>query len=413
MEDIKRVDQKIFELIKKEIEREEFQLQMIASENYTSKAVLSAQGSILTNKYAEGYSGKRYYQGCSFIDEIEKEAIDRAKELFKSEHANVQPHSGSSANMAAYLSVLNIGDTILGMDLAAGGHLSHGANVNFSGMCFKTIFYGVNKETKLIDYNEILKIAKQYKPKLIIAGASSYPRAIDFKSFKEIADEVGAYLIADIAHISGLIVAGLHQSPVEYAQIVTSSTHKALRGPRGGLILCKEKYSKLVDEMVFPGIQGGPLMHVIAAKAVAFKEAMSADFKEYQKQIVLNAKCLADELIKRGYDIVTGGTDNHLILVDLTKDKLTGKESAFSLEQAGIVVNKNRIPFDPLGPAVSSGIRIGTPAITTRGMKEKEIKIIAGFIDIVLKNINNRQIISNIRDKVTELCKKFPVYSEN
>ena len=412
MEDIKRIDPEIFEIIRKEIEREEVQLQMIASENYVSKAVLQAQGSVLTNKYAEGYAGKRYYQGCDFVDEIEMEAIKRAKELFKAEYANVQPHSGSSANMAAYLSVINKGDKILGMDLAAGGHLSHGANVNFSGICFNTVFYGVNRETMLIDFNEVRKIARHQMPKLIIVGASAYPREIDFRAFKEIADEVGAYLIADIAHISGLIVAGLHQSPVEYAQLVTSSTHKTLRGPRGGLILCKEKYSKVVDEMVFPGIQGGPLMHVIAAKAVAFKEAMSPGFKEYQKQVVLNAKCLAEELIGRGYDIVTGGTDNHLVLVDLTKNKLTGKEAAISLEQAGIVVNKNRIPFDPLGPSVTSGIRLGTPAITTRGMKEKEIKIVAELMDKVLANINDKNTISGAKRKVIELCKAFPIYSE-
>ncbi|MCX5808165.1 MAG: serine hydroxymethyltransferase [Proteobacteria bacterium] len=405
-------DSEIYRLIRKETEREEYSLILIASENYVDEEILEAQGCVLTNKYAEGYPAKRYYSGCTFYDEIEDIAIERAKALFKAEHANVQPHSGSSANMAVFYAVLNIGDTILGMDIAHGGHLTHGAKVSFSGKFYRALGYTVSSKDEMLDYDEIRRIALREKPKMIIAGASAYSRIIDFKKFREIADEAGAYLMADIAHIAGLVVAGLHQSPVEYADFVTTTTHKTLRGPRGGLILCKKQFARKIDSAVFPGIQGGPLMHVIAAKAVALKNAMSEEFKEYQVQIIRNAKHLSNCMGKRGYRMVSGGTDNHLFLVDLLSSKgITGMEAQEALERSGIMVNKNLIPFDTKGPNVASGIRIGTPAITTRGMKENEMELICDLIDRALKEIDNESLHLEIKEEVKALCKKFPFYS--
>ncbi|MCX8110097.1 MAG: serine hydroxymethyltransferase [Syntrophorhabdaceae bacterium] len=404
-------DNQVYGLIRKEIEREEYSLIMIASENYVDEDVLDTQGCVLTNKYAEGYPSKRYYSGCRFLDEIEDIAIERAKTLFNAEHANVQPHSGSSANMAVYFAVLNIGDTILGMDIAHGGHLTHGSRVSFSGKFYRTVGYKVSEKDEMLDYDEIRSIALKEKPKLIITGASAYSRFIDFKRFREIADEVGAYLMADIAHIAGLVAAGYHPSPVEYAHFVTTTTHKTLRGPRGGLILCKKEFAKAIDSAVFPGIQGGPLMHVIAAKAVALKNAMTDEFKEYQRQIILNAKHLCKSMMERDYRIVSGGTDNHLFLVDLTNKGITGKIAQESLENSGIMINKNLIPFDTKSPMVTSGIRIGTPAITTRGMKEKEMEIICGFIDRVLKNPEDERVQNQVREEVRDLCSRFPFYS--
>ena len=405
-------DSEIYRLIRKETEREEYSLILIASENYVDEEILEAQGCVLTNKYAEGYPAKRYYSGCTFYDEIEDIAIERAKALFKAEHANVQPHSGSSANMAVFYAVLNIGDTILGMDIAHGGHLTHGAKVSFSGKFYRALGYTVSSKDEMLDYDEIRRIALREKPKMIIAGASAYSRIIDFKKFREIADEAGAYLMADIAHIAGLVVAGWHQSPVEYADFVTTTTHKTLRGPRGGLILCKKQFAKKIDSAVFPGIQGGPLMHVIAAKAVALKNAMSEEFKEYQAQIIRNAKHLSNCMEKCGYRIVSGGTDNHLFLVDLLSSKgITGMEAQEALERSGIMVNKNLIPFDTKSPNVASGIRIGTPAITTRGMKENEMELICDLIDRALKEIDNESLHLEIKEEVKALCKKFPFYS--
>jgi len=410
-ENLKLVDPEVYEAIKKEILREEEKIVLIASENYVSQAVLEAQGSVFTNKYAEGYPGKRYYGGCEFADRVEELAILRAKELFGAEHVNVQPHSGTQANMAVLLGFLKPGDTILGMSLKHGGHLSHGAPANFSGMLYRTVFYGVD-ENGFIDYNEVKRLAKQHRPRLIIVGASAYSRIIDFEKFAEIAREVGAYLLADIAHIAGLVAAGLHPSPVPYADFVTTTTHKTLRGPRGGMIMCKKEYAKVIDRMIFPGIQGGPLMHVIAAKAVAFKEALTERFRRYQAQIVKNAKRLAQELIKRGFKIISGGTDNHLFLVDLRGTGITGKEAEEALDMAGITVNKNSIPHDDTPPSITSGIRLGTPCVTTRGMTEEEMVKIAEFITEVLHNINNRQHILKIREKVRELCHGFPVYEK-
>lgn len=405
-------DSEIYRLIRKETEREEYSLILIASENYVDEEILEAQGCVLTNKYAEGYPAKRYYSGCAFYDEIEDIAIERAKALFKAEHANVQPHSGSSANMAVFYAVLNIGDTILGMDIAHGGHLTHGAKVSFSGKFYRALGYTVSSKDEMLDYDEIRQIALREKPKMIIAGASAYSRVIDFKKFREIADEAGAYFMADIAHIAGLVVAGWHQSPVEYADFVTTTTHKTLRGPRGGLILCKKQFAKKIDSAVFPGIQGGPLMHVIAAKAVALKNAMSEEFKEYQAQIIRNAKHLSNCMEKRGYRMVSGGTDNHLFLVDLLSSKgITGMEAQEALERSGIMVNKNLIPFDTKSPNVASGIRIGTPAITTRGMKENEMELICDLIDRALKEIDNESLHLEIKEEVKTLCKKFPFYS--
>jgi len=407
MSNLKKVDPEIFEAIKNEENRQKYTIELIASENFVSPEVLEAQGSVLTNKYAEGYPGKKYYGGCKYIDIVENLAIDRAKEIFKAEHANVQPHSGSQANMAVYFSVLEVGDTILAMNLSHGGHLTHGSPVNFSGRFFNIIPYGVGKDSGRIDYDNLRDLAIKNKPKLIIAGASAYPREIDFSAFRSIADEVGAYLMADIAHIAGLIIAGLHQSAVPHCHFVTTTTHKTLRGPRGGLILCKEEYGHAIDKTIFPGIQGGPLMHVIAAKAVSFKQAMTPEFIEYQKQIVKNAKTLADKLLELGYNLVSGGTDNHLMLVDLRNKGITGKQAEKALEEAGITVNKNMVPFDPQKPWVASGVRIGTPAVTTRGMKEKDMGVIAEFINRVLNDTENQKIKDEVREEVERFCKIF------
>jgi glycine hydroxymethyltransferase len=403
-------DPDIFHAINCETIREEEKVVLIASENYVSEAVLEAQGSILTNKYAEGYPKKRYYGGCDFVDIVEETAISRAKLLFDAEHVNVQPISGSAANMAAYFALIKPGDTILGMTLAHGGHLTHGASVSFSGQIYNVATYGVSKETSTIDYDEVLDIARKTMPKLIIAGASSYSRTLDFKKFKEIADDVGAYLIVDMAHIAGLIAGGAHPSPVPYADIVTTTTHKTLRGPRGGMILCKEKYAKAIDKTVFPGIQGGPLMHVIAGKAVSFKEALTKEFKDYAHQIVKNARALSKELESHGLKIVSGGTDTHLMLVDLTPLDLTGKEIEEALDEAGITLNKNGIPFDTKSPAITSGIRIGTPIVTTRGMKEPEMKILAELIARVIKDHENADNLKKVSKEVKELCKDFKFY---
>ncbi len=404
MRNIENIDREVSDAIESDLLRQKNKINLIASENYVSKAVLEAQGSCMTNKYAEGYPRRRYYGGCEFVDEVEDLAIKRAKNLFKADHANVQLHSGSQANMAVYFAMLDLKDTILSMDLSHGGHLSHGSPVSFSGKYFDVKFYGVDKETERINYDSLLKLAKKVKPNLIVCGASAYPREIDFGAFREIADEVGAYLMADIAHIAGLIVAGEHQSPVPYADFVTTTTHKTLRGARGGMILCKREYAKKIDKMVFPGIQGGPLMHAIAAKAITFKEAMSDSFREYQKQIVINAKCLADELSNLDFRIVSGGTDNHLMLIDLTDKGMTGKEAEESLEKENIILNKNTIPFETKSPFITSGIRIGTPCVTTRGMGKEEMKEIAQMIaDVLLKK-------KSIKDRVERLCRKYPIY---
>jgi glycine hydroxymethyltransferase len=404
------VDPEIYNAIRGEREREEFTLELIASENFTSLAVLEAQGSLLTNKYAEGYPKKRYYGGCKWVDVVEQLAIDRAKELFKAEHANVQPHSGSQANMAVYFAVLNPGDTVLGMNLAHGGHLTHGSPVNISGKYFNFVSYGVSPDTETIDYEQVMELAKEHKPKLIVTGASAYPRVIDFEKFSRIAKEVNALLMVDMAHIAGLVAAGLHPSPVLWAEFVTTTTHKTLRGPRSGLILCKADYAKAIDKAIFPGTQGGPLMHIIAAKAVALKEAMTQDFRDYQLQIVKNAKTLSETLAENGFRLVSGGTDNHLMLVDLRQLGITGKEAEKMLEEIGITVNKNAIPFDPQPPTVTSGIRIGTPAVTTRGMKEQEMKEIG---NIISKCLRREETQESLRDRVVELCKAYPLFYKN
>ncbi len=409
-DNVKRDDKEIYDLIKKELKREQNGIELIASENIVSEAVMEAMGSYLTNKYAEGYPGKRYYGGCHVVDEIEQLAIDRAKELFGAEHANVQPHSGSQANMAVYFSVLEPGDTVLGMDLSHGGHLTHGSPVNFSGRLFKFVSYGVDKETEMIDYDNVRKIALENKPKLIVAGASAYSRIIDFPKLREIADEVGALLMVDMAHIAGLVAAGVHPSPVPYCDFVTTTTHKTLRGPRGGLILCKEKYAKVVDKNIFPGMQGGPLMHIIAAKAVCFKEALDPSFKEYAKQVVANCKKLAEELVKREFKIVSGGTDNHVFLVDLNNKDITGKETEALLDKIGITLNKNTVPNETRSPFVTSGVRIGTAAVTTRGFNEEDMCIIAEIIDKAIKNKDNEEALSSLKVKVEELCAKHPLY---
>ncbi|MHB8110572.1 MAG: serine hydroxymethyltransferase [Syntrophorhabdaceae bacterium] len=403
-------DTKIFELMRQELDREEYSLILIASENYVDEDILATQGCVLTNKYAEGYPSKRYYSGCAFLDEIESIAIDRAKKVFGAEHANVQPHSGSSANMAVFYAVLQPGDTVLGMDIAHGGHLTHGARPSFSGKWFRAVSYPVSARNEMLDYDEIRSIAHKEKPKLIIAGASAYSKTIDFQKFREIADEVGAYFMADIAHIAGLVAAGLHPSPVGHAHFVTTTTHKTLRGPRGGLVMCEAGLAKKIDSAVFPGIQGGPLMHVIAAKAVALQQAMTDEFKEYQAQIIKNAKHMAQCMVDLGFRIVSGGTDNHLFLVDLTPKNVTGNDAQVALEASGIMVNKNLIPFDTRSPNVASGIRIGTPAVTTRGMKEKEMGIICEMIDAVLKRPGDISFMENTRVQVRELCKGFPFY---
>ena len=404
------IDSQIANAITAEIDRQRDNLVMIASENYTSKAVMDIQGSVLTNKYAEGYPGARYYAGCENVDIVENLAIERAKELFKAEFANVQPHSGSQANMAVYFSFLRPGDTIMGMDLAHGGHLSHGSNINFSGKFYKAVFYGVDPQTHRIDFDQVKSLANSFQPKLIIAGASSYPRIIDFRPFKQIAEDIEAYCMVDIAHIAGLIAGGQHPSPFPYADFVTSTTHKTLRGPRGGLILAKRKYAKQIDAQIFPGIQGGPFMHVIAAKAVAFKQAMTPEFADYQRQIVNNAKVLAKELLACGLELISGGTDNHIVLINLNKNDLTGINAENALEHAGIVVNKNSVPFDKKGPGVTSGIRLGTPALTTRGMKEREMKTIAKWIIRVLERPYDTRVLNDVRSMVHSLCRQFPLY---
>ena len=405
------VDTEIQEAINKELSRQRDKLEMIASENIVSKAVMQAQGSVLTNKYAEGYPGKRYYGGCEYVDVVEQLAIDRAKKLFGAEYANVQPHSGAQANTAVYFALLQPGDTILGMNLTDGGHLTHGSPVNISGKYFKIIPYGVDKETERIDYDELERLAKEHQPKLIVGGASAYSRVIDFERMAQIAKSVGAYLMIDMAHIAGLVAAGLHPSPVPYADVVTTTTHKTLRGPRGGLILCRDaEFGKQFNKAIFPGIQGGPLMHVIAAKAVAFKEALSDEFKVYQQQVLDNAKALADELAKKGFRIVSGGTDNHLMLVDLRSKNITGKEAQFLLDEIGITANRNTIPFEPLSPFVTSGIRLGTPALTTRGLKEEDIREVADIIADVIENREDSAVIETAKAKVQAICKKFPLY---
>jgi glycine hydroxymethyltransferase len=401
---IKNYDELLYSAMTEEQRRQNMNIELIASENFVSNEVLQAMGSLLTNKYAEGYPGKRYYGGCEFVDKVENLARDRAKKIFGAEHANVQPHSGSNANFGVYFSMLNPGDKILGMDLSHGGHLTHGSPVNMSGKYFNIVFYGVNKETEKIDMNEVREIAKRERPKLIIAGASAYSRIIDFKAFKEVADEVGAYLMVDMAHIAGLVATGLHPNPVEYADFVTTTTHKTLRGPRGGMILCKSEYAQKIDKAIFPGIQGGPLMHIIAAKAVCFKEAMEDDFTVYQKQVLSNAKALSSALVERGFRIVSGGTDNHLMLVDVRNKDLTGKEAEKILDEIHITTNKNTIPFDPQSPFVTSGIRIGTPAVTTKGMKEAEMIELAEIIDLALSKETESSVLAS---RVLDLTGKF------
>ncbi len=408
MSELAKTDPEIFKAIQDETGRQAHTLEMIASENFVSEAVLEAQGSVLTNKYAEGYPGRRYYGGCEFVDVAEQIAIDRAKQLFGVDHANVQPHSGSQANTAIFLAALKPGDTILGMNLSHGGHLTHGHPLNISGRLYKIAAYGVNRDTEQVDYDELLKLAKEHRPKLIIAGWSAYPRVLDFAAFRRVADEVGAMLMTDMAHFAGLVAAGLHPSPVPHSDFVTTTTHKTLRGPRGGMSMCRAQYAKDLDTAVFPGIQGGPLMHVIAAKAVAFKEALQPSFKAYQQQILKNAKALGEELTAQGFRLVSGGTDVHLVLVDLRPKKITGKVAQHALEEAGITVNKNTIPFDPEKPMVTSGVRIGTPALTTRGMKEGQMRQIAKWIGETLDAPDNA---ADVRKKVEALSREFPLYA--
>ena len=412
MKNLRKADPEIYEAIINETRREEENIELIASENFVSRAVLEAQGSVLTNKYAEGYPAARWYGGCEHIDTAERLAIERAKELFKAEHANVQPHCGSSANMAVYFSALNMGDTMMALDLACGGHLTHGHKANFSGKYFNIVPYMVDRKTEMLDYDEIGRIADECKPKMIIAGASNYSRAIDFKRFRRICDKVGAYLMVDMAHFAGLVAAGIHPDPVPYSEFITTTTHKTLRGPRGGMILCRKEFARKIDAMVFPGIQGGPLMHVIAAKAVSFKEALKPEFKEYQRQIQNNARALAGVFQKIGYRVVSGGTDTHLFSIDLSGKGLNGKDAQEALDKAGTTVNKNTIPYDPNPPARPSGIRIGVPAVTTRGMREKEMEEIAGFIDEVLSGISNDAAIFKVKEKVSALVAKFPLYRD-
>ena len=409
---LKETDPAIYKAIADELKREQNNLELIASENIVSEAVLEAQGSLLTNKYAEGYPAARWYGGCEFVDVAEQLAIERAKKLFGAEHVNVQPHSGSQANMAVYLAALEYDDTVLAMDLACGGHLTHGLKINFSGRSYNFVSYKVNPRTEMLDYDEIEALAKEHKPKMIVCGASAYSRTIDFKRFRQICDKVGALLFVDMAHIAGLVAAGLHPSPVPYAEFVTTTTHKTLRGPRGGMILCRDQFARRINSVVFPGIQGGPLMHVIAAKAVAFQEALSKDFKQYQRQIIKNAQAFAKEMGSLGYRIVAGGTDNHLFMVDLRSKNITGKEAADVLDKVSITVNKNLIPFDPQPPVVTSGIRIGTPAVTTRGMKEKEMRKIAGFIDQAIVHKDNEGKLAKVKTGVHELTEEFPIYKD-
>lgn len=412
MGELARTDPEIYLAIEQEQHRQLSKLELIASENFVSNAVLAAQGSILTHKYAEGYPGRRYYGGCEYVDIAESLAIARAKELFGAEYVNVQPHSGTQANMAVYFALLQPGDTIMGMDLAHGGHLSHGSSVNFSGRLFRAVTYGVDPDTEQVNFEALADLARRERPKLIIAGASAYPRELDFAKFAEIAQEVGAYLMVDMAHIAGLVAAGLHPNPVPVADAVTSTTHKTLRGPRGGLILARSEFHKLLDSQIFPGIQGGPLMHIIAAKAVAFKEALSPSFRRYQEQVVKNSRTLAEEFRRRGYRLVAGGTDTHLVLLDLRPKGLTGREAEEALDLAGITVNKNAIPFDPLPPKLTSGIRVGTPAVTTRGMKEPEMRLIAEFIDQVLSAPDDEDNLIKVGAQVRELCQSFPLFAE-
>ena len=409
MNHLRQSDAEVFSAVKNEIHRQNTKLELIASENFVSTSVLEAVGSPLTNKYAEGYPGKRYYGGCQNVDLAEELAIERAKKLFKAEHANVQPHSGAQANMAAYFALLEYGDTVLAMSLPNGGHLTHGSKINFSGRFYNFITYGVDKETETIDYDQVEKLALAHKPKLIVAGASSYPRIIDFKRFRQIADKIGAKLVVDMAHLAGLIAADVHPSPIPYAEVVTSTTHKTLRGPRGGFILCQAKFASIIDSNVFPGVQGGPLMHVVAAKAVAFHEAMQPEFVSYQKAVLRNAKAMASELGRLGLRLVSGGTDTHLLLVDLSPIGITGRVAEKALDAVGITVNKNVIPFDPRPPQITSGIRLGTPAITSRGFKDKEIKLIARLIVRVLSNLDNEKIHDEVHQQVNEICNRFPV----
>lgn len=410
MEKILSQDPAVYEAMLAEKKRQQANIELIASENFVSEAVMEAQGSVLTNKYAEGYPGKRYYGGCEHVDVVENIARDRLKEIFGAEHANVQPHSGSQANMAVYMTALQPGDTILGMNLSHGGHLTHGSPVNFSGIQYNFVDYGVSKDTETIDYEEVRALAIEHKPKMIVAGASAYSRTIDFSKFREIADEIGAYLFVDMAHIAGLVAAGLHPNPVPHAHFVTSTTHKTLRGPRGGLILTTEEFAKKIDKTIFPGIQGGPLMHVIAAKAVAFGEAQKPDFKEYQAQVIANAKALADSLTAEGIRIVSGGTDNHVMLLDVSALGLTGKVAEHVLDEVGITVNKNTIPFDTASPFITSGVRIGTPAVTSRGFKEAEMKEIASIIAKLLKNNENAEVLKEAKERVAALTSNFPLY---
>jgi len=409
---IKKIDPEIAESISREINRQENTLELIASENIASRAVMATQGCIMTNKYAEGYPGARYYGGCYFVDQAETLAIERAKKLFGADYANVQPHSGSQANMAVYFALLNPGDTVMGMDLSHGGHLTHGSAANFSGQLYNFVHYGLSPKTGMIDHNDVAELAKKHRPKLIVAGASAYPRIIDFKAFAEIAKSIDAYLVVDMAHIAGLIAANVHPSPISHAHVVTTTTHKTLRGPRGGLILSQKDFSKPLNSKIFPGIQGGPLMHIIAAKAVALKEAMNESFNDYQKQTVKNAACLAETLLEKGINLVSGGTDNHLMLLDLRNIQLTGKKAQNVLEKAGITVNKNAIPYDPESPFVTSGIRIGTPAITSRGMKENEMKIVGAHISEILKQPDNVSVIEQTEKAVRDLCQSFPLLQD-
>ena len=407
---LQATDPEVYAAIDAEEERQRNKLLLIASENFASPAVLAAQGSLMTNKYAEGYPGKRYYGGCQYVDQVEDLAIQRCKQIFHAEHVNVQPHSGSQANMAAYLSVLKPGDTILGMDLAQGGHLTHGSKVNFSGMIFRAFSYGVDRQSETIDFDAVRKLAEECRPRMIVVGASAYARTLDFPKFQAIAQSVGAYLMVDIAHIAGLIAAGLHPNPIPYADFVTTTTHKTLRGPRGGVVMCKAEHAKAVDKFVFPGMQGGPLMHVIAAKAVAFKEALSPAFKRYQQQVVANARVLAQGLLDRGYKIVSGGTDTHLMLVNLTNKGITGKEADAALDAAGIIVNKNAVPYDEKPPAVASGIRLGTPIVSTRGMKEAEMREIVALVDRVLQHRQEPAVLEEVRSEAKALCSRFPIF---
>jgi glycine hydroxymethyltransferase len=412
IEHLRKDDPEVAQALDQELLRQQTKLEMIASENFTSRAVMEACGSVMTNKYAEGYPGKRYYGGCQNVDITESLAIERAKKLFGADHANVQPHSGSQANFAAYVAFLKPGDTVMGLNLSHGGHLTHGSPVNVSGLYFNFISYGVRQDTETIDFDQVRTLAEEFNPKMIVTGATAYPRTIDFAKFRQICDETGAVLMVDIAHIAGLVAAGLHPSPVPMAEVVTSTTHKTLRGPRAGLILCKTEYAKQIDKAVFPGIQGGPLEHIIAGKAVCFKEAMTAEFKQYQEQIIKNARALAEGLLSKGLRLVSGGTDTHLVLVDLRPFKVTGKVAETILDEVGITVNKNTIPFDPEKPSVTSGIRIGTPALTTRGMKEAEMKLIADLIAKVLHQVDDARTKEQVKEEIAQLCQKFPLYED-